>query len=90
MNCRFSGEMLSSRLRRMSGSESFTVCIFTSPLRMKGMMSKLADKRGMLASVSPIMSFMSIESIVSWFGKQMSIDVASNGILILLFSSFDT
>ena len=80
MNCIFNGDKLSSRLRRMSGADSFIVCIFILPLRIKGIMSKLADMRGMLAMVSPIRSFMRIESIVSLLGKFMFMDETSNGI----------
>lgn len=80
MNCRFSGETLSTRLNRMSGAESVTVCTFISPFLMKGIMLKLVVMRGMLAKVSFARSFISIESIVSLLGKQMFIAVASNGI----------
>jgi len=80
MNCRLSGDMLSARLSRMSGADSVAVCIFISLFLMNGIMSKLVEMRGMLASVSPARSFTSIESIVSLLGKLMFTDVASNGI----------
>lgn len=90
MNCRFNGEMLSSRLRRMSGADSVTVCTLTSPFLMRGIMSKLVDSCGMLASVSPARSAIRIESIVSLLGKVMFTDVASKGMFMLVFNLSET
>ena len=90
MNCMFNGDMLSLRLRRMSGADSVTVCTFISPFLMKGIMSKRVDSCGMLASVSPVRSFTSIESIVSLLGKVMFIDVVSKGMFMLVLNLSET
>lgn len=69
MNWKFASESAVSRHTLASGSDRSRVFILMSPSFNRGISSKLADRWGMLSSVSLCWSFSRMESMLSLFGN---------------------